>query len=249
MTGSAATGTPSVYSGVMLFRYVLPAIPLIALPAAAADSSMATGVAVTGNSLTFVALALALFTALLLRRSAGRVGAGLARRVGETRLKRALAKRGTRVLSDFIVPGAYGGLAHVDHAVLTTGGILCIRTLHFDGVVFGAEDDAQWTHVDGITRRRFLNPTIQNEGRRRALANVVPEAPVDGLVVFTGKVEFTNPPPKGVIHVSGLNGFLARHVFGPSRVDDWDAVWMSIQAAALTDADTRRDFNAQLGFS
>ena len=124
-----------------------------------------------------------------------------------------------------------------------------VRILHFDGVVFGTEEEAQWTHVDGVTRRRFLNPMIQNEGRRRALANVVPEVPVDGLVVFTGRVDFPNPLPKGAIHISALGGFLARHVFGPSRIDDWDAVWMSVQAAALTDEATRRDFEAQLSFS
>ena len=77
----------------------------------------------------------------------------------------------------------------------------------------------------------------------------MPEVPVDGLVVFTGKVEFPNQLPKGVIHVSALDSFLARHVFGPSRIDDWDAVWMSIQAAGLTDEGTRRDFEAQLSFS
>ena len=249
MNGSAALDSPGVYSRAMLLRYVVPGIPLIALPAAAADSSMATGVTVTDGAVTPIAVALALVVALLLRRSAARIGAGLAHRVGEARLRRILVKRGVKVLSDFIVPGAYGGLARIDHAVMTTGGILCVRVLHFDGVVFGSEEEAQWTHVDGVTRRRFLNPLIQNEGRRRALANVTPEVPVDGLVVFTGKVEFPNPLPKGAIHVSTLNSFLARHVFGPSRVDDWDAVWMNVQAAALTDESTRRDFAAQLGFS
>lgn len=233
----------------MLLRYVLPGMPLIALPAAAADSSMSTGVTVTSGSLTLFAVAFALVAALLLRHSAARFGAMVTRHIGEARLKRILAKRSVNVLSNFIVPGAYGGLARIDHAVMTTGGILCVRILHFDGVVFGTEEEAQWTHVDGVTRRRFLNPMIQNEGRRRALANVVPEVPVDGLVVFTGRVDFPNPLPKGAIHISALGGFLARHVFGPSRIDDWDAVWMSVQAAALTDEATRRDFEAQLSFS
>ena len=249
VNGSAARGLKAVYSRGMLLRYVVPGMPLFALPAAAADSSMATGANVTGGSLTLFALALALVAALLLRRLATRIGAGVARRIGEARLRRILAKRGAKVLSDFIVPGAYGGLARIDHAVMTTGGILCVRVLHFDGVVLGTEEEAQWTHVDGITRRRFLNPAIQNEGRRRALANVVPDVPVDGLVVFTGKVEFPNALPKGVIHVAALNGFLARQVFGPSRIDDWDAVWMSVKAAALTDEGSRRDFAAQLSFS
>jgi hypothetical protein len=32
-------------------------------------------------------------------------------------------------------------------------------------------------------------------------------------------------------------------------VDDWDAAWMTIKAAALVDEETRKDFDAQLSFS
>ena len=148
-----------------------------------------------------------------------------------------------------IIPGAYGGLARIDHAVLTSGGILCIRTVHCHGVVFGDEDEAQWTHVDGITRRRFLNPIIQNEGRRRALSNIVPGVPVANLVVFTGNVEFPNPLPGNVIRVDRIDSYIAKYVFGPSKIEDWDAVWFSVRSAVLGDEDSRRDYGAQLSCS
>jgi hypothetical protein len=54
--------------------------------------------------------------------------------------------------------------------------------------VFGGEDEAQWTNIDGVHRQRFLNPLIQNEGRTRALQKVVPDVPVENLVIFTGSV-------------------------------------------------------------
>ena len=110
--------------------------------------------------------------------------------------------------------GAYGGLVRIDHAVLTAGGILCIRTVHFNGIVFGGENDPQWTNVDGPERRRFLNPVIQNEGRTRALQQVVPNVPVANVVVCTGKVEFTTPPPANVIRVSELDSYIQKFVFG-----------------------------------
>ncbi len=151
-------------------------------------------------------------------------------------------------MHDFILPGAYGGLAKIDHAILTAGGILCIQTKHFNGIVFGGEEEAQWTNVDGTQRRRFLNPVIQNEGRTRALRKVVPDVPVDNLVIFTGSVEFTSPPPKNVIHVRDLESYVAKHVFGPSRIEDWDAVWLTVNAAVLRDAAARKDFAAQISF-
>jgi hypothetical protein len=40
-------------------------------------------------------------------------------KVGQFRIRRALSKRSPDVLHDFILPGAYGGLAKIDHAILT----------------------------------------------------------------------------------------------------------------------------------
>lgn len=169
-------------------------------------------------------------------------------KIGQWRIRRALAKRSSDVLHDFILPGAYGGLAKIDHAILTAGGILCIQSKHYNGVVFGGEDEAQWTNVDGTKRRRFLNPLIQNEGRRRALQNVVTDVPVANLVIFTGSIEFASTPPKNVIHVSELESYVAKFIFGPCKIEDWHAVWLTVSAAAMTDTDTRKDLHAQVGF-
>ena len=157
--------------------------------------------------------------------------------------------RSPDVLHDFILPGAYGGLVKIDHAILTAGGILCIQTKHYNGIVFGTEDEPQWTNVDGVRRRRFLNPIIQNEGRSRALRQVVPDVPVANLIVFTGAVEFSSPPPRNVIHIRNLESFIAKFVFGPSKVEDWDTVWLTVKAAVVSDTGARKDLQAQVMFT
>jgi hypothetical protein len=194
-------------------------------------------------------IAIALFLTLVFRKAATQLAHYVVSRIGELRIRRALESRSKDVLHDFMLPGAYGGIARIDHAIMTAGGILCIQTKHYNGIVFGEADEPQWTNVDGITRRRFLNPLIQNEGRRRALQKVVPEVPVANVVIFTGSVEFTTPPPKNVIRVAELGSFIAKFVFGPSKVEDWDAVWMTVQSAAMTDRETRKDHASQLGFT
>jgi hypothetical protein len=229
-------------------RTILSAIPLIALPALAAQGEIETGITGVGPAGFLFALAAALFLTLVFRSTASHLARYVTARIGKQRIRSALARRSPNVLHDFILPGAYGGLAKLDHAVLTAGGILCIQTKHFNGVVFGGEDEPQWTNVDGVIRRRFLNPLIQNEGRTRALQKVVPDVPVANLVIFTGSVEFTSPLPKNVIHVDQLESYVAKFVFGPSKIDDWHAVWLTVNAAAMTDDDTRKDFRAQVGF-
>lgn len=230
-------------------RTILSGAPLIALPAFAADGVLQTGITSVGPAKFLFTLAATLFLTLIFSSTANHLACFATAKIGQRRIRTALAKRSPDVLHDFILPGAYGGLAKLDHAVLTAGGILCIQTKHYSGIVFGGEDEAQWTNVDGIKRRRFLNPLIQNEGRARALRKVVPDVPVANLVIFSSSVEFTTPPPKNVIHIDQLESYVAKYVFGPSKIDDWHAVWLTVKAAAMTDAETRKDFQAQLGFS
>ncbi len=207
---------------------------------------MTTGITNIGPAAIFFTIAGALLLTLIFRSTARHIVGLVTSWIGTLRIRRALHRRSPDVLHDFILPGAYGGLTKIDHAILTAGGILCIQTKHYNGIVFGGEDEAQWTNVDGTIRRRFLNPMIQNEGRTRALQKVVPDVPVANLIVFTGNVEFPTPPPKNVIGVSQVDGYIAKFIFGPSKIKDWHAVWLTVNSAALTDEASRKDLQAQI---
>jgi hypothetical protein len=183
---------------------------------------------------------------LIFRSTANHLVGYCTRWIGILRIRSALRKRSPDVLHDFILPGAYGGLTKIDHAILTAGGVLCIQTKHYHGIVFGDAEEAQWSNVDGTAKRRFLNPLIQNEGRTRALQNILPDVPIANLVVFTGKVDFPTPPPTNVIHVAQLDSYIAKFIFGPSKIQDWDAVWLSLKSAVLTDDASRKDLQAQI---
>ena len=208
-----------------------------------------TGLSNFGPATLIIAFAVVLLFSLLLRGSASRLSRYLGRMAGQRRIRHVLRRRSRDIQEDFILPGAYGGLTRIDYAVLTSGGILCIRVKHCHGLVFGGDEEPQWQNVDGMRRQKFLNPLIQNAGRTKALQNVVPNIPVASLVVFTGSVQVKAVKARNVIHVRDLDSYIAKFVFGPCRVKDWDAVWFTVKAAALTDETTRRDFRAQLSFS
>jgi hypothetical protein len=231
---------------IVFIRLIAASLPLIALPALAAEPALATGITNVGPATFFFTIAVALLLTLIFRTTASHIVGLVTSWVGTLRIRRVLKQRSPDVLHDFILPGAYGGLTKVDHAILTAGGILCIQTKHYNGIVFGSEDEAQWSNVDGTVKRRFLNPLIQNEGRTRALRNVLPDVPVANLIVFTGNVEFPSAAPKNVIRVSELDSYIAKFVFGPSKVKDWDAAWLTVRSAALTDEATRKDLQAQI---
>jgi hypothetical protein len=218
--------------------------------AVAADSTdVQTGLGNMGPALFIFALAAALLLTLVFRSTVSHLARVITGKIGARRIHRVLSTRSKDVLDDFLLPGAYGGLTRIDHAILTSGGILCIQTKHYNGIIFGDADEPQWTNVDGIHRRKFLNPLIQNEGRARALQKAAPDVPVANLIVFTGDVQFTSATEKNVIHVRDLDVYIAKFVFGPCKIEDWDAVWMTVKSAALTDEESRKDFSAQLSFS
>lgn len=215
----------------------------------ASAAGIATGVAMSRLSAAVIVVACALFLVLLLRGSTSRLKHAVSRALARRRLLRILRRRSPDILENLIIPGAYGGLTRIDCAVLTSGGILCIQTKHLSGIVFGSEQEPQWKNVDGVRQRKFLNPVIQNAGRTRALQKIVPDIPVASLVVFTGPAQLTAPKVRNAIRMRDLDGYIAKFVFGPCRVKDWDAVWLTVKAAALTDEGSRRDFHAQLSFS
>ena len=229
-------------------RRIITGAPLFAVPAMAADAGVQTGITSVGPALFLFSVAAALLLALVFRSAANHVFNWASGRLGQVRMRRALAEHSQSVLHDFIVPGAYGGLAKIDHAILVSGRILCIESKHCNGVVFGGEEDAQWSFLDGAHRRRFLNPLIRNEGRARALRQIVPGIPVSNVVVFTGAVEFATPPPQNVMRVDQLDDFIARHACGPSEETDASAAWRNVRSAMLRDEAARKDFDAQISF-
>lgn len=250
MTHRNAPSGDAGYDGSMpILRTVLSGLPLAALPAMAADGTpVPTGITGIGPSAFAFTIAAALLATLLFRALTRRATHAAGRMLGRWRLRRLLQAHGPHVLHDVILPGAYGGLARIDHALLATGGLLCIRAIHVDGTVTGRQDDAQWTHVDGPRTGRLLNPLIQNEGRARAIRKVLGDVPVFNLVVFTGAVQFGGTPPPDVITLDRLQERIAQHAAATAVVDT-DAAWSCLRDAVLTGDDARKDFAAQISFS
>jgi len=215
--------------------------------AAAGGAPHAAGLMSAGEVLATVAavLLLAVIAVALCRRASRQIAKSIDRR----KMQQILSEQAADKLDDFILPGAYGGLTHIDHSVLTASGIFCIQTKYCSGTVSGAPDEPQWTNIDGGQRRRFLNPLIQNEGRTRALQKLAPDVPVANVVVFSDAVRFAGPIAGNVVRLSDLRNYMATYEFRPCDEEKLGAVWQDLRTTALTDEDSRKDFHAQLSFS
>ncbi|MEM9209319.1 MAG: nuclease-related domain-containing protein [Pseudomonadota bacterium] len=222
------------------------ALSMIATTARAAEQQ--TGAIENTFAASAFVLAGALILGLILRPTCMSAWRIASREIARRRLTGILAGAGTEVLSDVILPSACEGLTRIDHIVLTAGGAVCVQANHQSGFITGADDDPQWSWLDGTRRRSFLNPVIQNEGHVKAIRKAVPGLPVASVVVFCSGARFASQQPAHVVSVGGLATWLDNLQFDDVGIEDWETVWLRLKAAALTDEESRRDFDAQLSF-
>ena len=199
--------------------------------------------------LTLISIAVVLIATLVLMPLIARTRDRIHKLRFRQRMHGALARTSADALHDFLLPGAYGGLIRIDHAIMTPAGVVCIRTKQLRGRILTDLRDSQWEVSDGESSHRFLNPVIQNDGRAAALRRIVPDVPVHSLIVLDGPCDFDRGTHENVVPTPELKAFV--EALPPMPLTDGQTVddaWLQIRSAALTDPESRKDFAAQLSF-
>ena len=120
-------------------------------------------------------------------------------------LRSAVTAAGSDYLVDMLVPDGMGGGFHVDFLLLTTRGILVVDLRDVQGNIFGGDQMAEWTVMDGPRRFTFTNPQSALYDRIAAVRGVAGEVPVEGRIVFTRRGKFPKGLPKYTLMVDSLN--------------------------------------------
>ena len=84
-------------------------------------------------------------------------------------------------LRNSLVPDGMGGSFHVDFLLLTLRGVVVIDLRDVKGNIFGGDQMAEWTVMDGARRFTFVNPQSALYDRIAAVKAVAGEVPVEGL--------------------------------------------------------------------
>jgi Nuclease-related domain len=107
-------------------------------------------------------------------------------------------------LMNTLVPDGMGGSYHVDFLLLTLRGVVVIDLRDVQGNVFGADQMAEWTVMDGAHRFTFTNPQGALYDRIAAVKALAGEVPVEGRIVFTPRAKFPKGLPKWTLMVDAL---------------------------------------------
>jgi hypothetical protein len=134
--------------------------------------------------------------------------------MGEALVANAITSHFTRphVLLNNVTLPTDSGTTQIDHVLVADTGIFVIETKHYQGWIFGAANQNEWTQVIFKKKSRFQNPVRQNYGHLKTLQSLftLSEDSFIPVVVFTGDAEFKTDLGPFVLKMDELVAFLAR---------------------------------------
>jgi len=119
-------------------------------------------------------------------------------------LHAAVTKSAADHLTDSLVPDGMGGSFHVDFLLLTLRGVVVIDLRNVKGNIFGGDQMAEWTVMDGARRFTFTNPQGALYDRIAAVKAIAGDLPVEGRIVFTRRGRFPKGLPKWTLMLDAL---------------------------------------------
>ena len=119
-------------------------------------------------------------------------------------LRAAVTAGSAEYLIDTLVPDGKGGAFHVDYLLLTLRGVVVIDLRDVRGNIFGGDQMAEWTVMDGARRFTFTNPQGALYDRIAAVKAVAGDVPVEGRIVFTRRGKFPKGLPKWTLMIDAL---------------------------------------------
>ncbi len=148
-------------------------------------------------------------------------------------LRAAVTAAGSDHLVDMLVPDGMGAGFHVDFLLLTARGILVVDLRDIQGNIFGGDQMAEWTVMDGPRRFTFTNPQSSLYDRIAAVRAIAGEVPVEGRIVFTRRGRFPKGLPKWTLMVDSLPAEFpsAEHDAYAGTVTRFSEPWQKLKSA------------------
>jgi len=156
-------------------------------------------------------------------------------------LRLAVTAAGSDHAVDVLVPDGMGGGFHADFLLLTSRGVLVIDLRDVQGNIFGGDQMAEWTVMDGPRRFTFTNPQGALYDRIAAVKAVTGDVPVEGRIVFTRRGKFPKGLPKWTIMIDALRAeFPAADYESPAESaarfgDGWQRLKGAVKPSYMAD--------------
>ena len=102
---------------------------------------------------------------------------------------------------------------------------------HTRGNIFGGDQMADWTVMDGPRRFTFTNPQSSLYDRIAAVKAVAGEVPVEGRIVFTRRGKFPKGLPKWTVMVDSLRAEFPSVEYDSGALTRYHEPWQKVKGA------------------
>ncbi len=132
---------------------------------------------------------------------------------------------------DLIIPDNRG-TTQIDHIYLSRFGIFVVETKHYQGWIYGSEQQARWTQIIYRKKSSFQNPLRQNYRHIKALSSLLglPESCFHSVVVFSGNYQFKTKMPPNVCDLANFDRYIKTFqtaLLSPQQIETTAAVLLS----------------------
>ncbi|MGI9308869.1 MAG: nuclease-related domain-containing protein [Gammaproteobacteria bacterium] len=136
--------------------------------------------------------------------------------------------------SNFLIPNGEGGEIFIEHALLTSTGVVLVDVKDISGNVFGSDGMDDWTVFDGKARYTITNPQYGLFDRMAAMKSLMPDVPVSGFVAFTKLAMFPKGRPENTVMFDALVSELGvRNTGGQeAAIGLWKSHWDAMESQA-----------------
>ncbi len=124
--------------------------------------------------------------------------------------------------------------AYFDYILLYKQGVMAIETKDYAGHIYASDKINEWTQVINRKSYKFKNPFFLLEQKIDLFKGIIPDQPIDGIIIFTDKADFPKGRPDNVL----LIGELYKR-YGKANANDAPADikanWSHLKKYLLTD--------------
>ena len=99
------------------------------------------------------------------------------------------------------------------------------------GNIFGGDQMAEWTVMDGSRRFTFTNPQSALYDRIAAVKGVAGEVPVEGRIVFTRRGKFPKGLPKWTLMVDSLRAEFPSVEYDSGALTRYHEPWQRLKGS------------------
>jgi hypothetical protein len=120
-------------------------------------------------------------------------------------------------------------------------GVVVIDLRDVKGNIFGGDQMAEWTVMDGAQRFTFTNPQGALYDRIAAVKAIAGEVPVEGRIVFTRRGKFPKGLPKWTLMLDALRAEFASPDFdAPAEAaaqyrEGWERIKTAVKPSYMVD--------------